>query len=458
MNPQLRNAGGACRVNNMLRRLSSAAIILALVLGATACTDPATGILPDSVAVRVANPVAWPGGDLVVVSRALASQPALPVVLLDTLHLTVTRRNDSTVAARLPDTSGVFALHVQLQGGQRVGSVRLVGFVGRTDAPPLTGWPLPSAPSSPVVVAAAESTLVQIDMRTGDTTGFGIHHNGACAVSPGPSYRPSTVVAQAFAGGCQRAFAWSLASPGAPVDSGPNTSVADRIWAELSAGMWLAAAHHGIRVYRPADSTLTEQIESGERVIFSPDRSLAVVLSTSAPNGLPVIASATGSVTYRVPLVKSEGIVFSPDGDTIFAAGRANVTPGEPERLLAVAAGSGQVEIDTPITSPELWDLALDPDGPWLYGVALTAGQGWQPIIHVFDRATLSQVASIRPPAAMTCRVIFCGQVGLAIAASTRRLYVLEIANWGMDFGPTPSGIYTFELVPATQTPLTLSP
>ncbi|HEV8380312.1 MAG TPA: hypothetical protein VGQ29_01925 [Gemmatimonadales bacterium] len=410
--------------------------------------------------VRLANPVAWPGSDLVVLSPALAGQPALPEVLLDTLHLTVARRDDSTVTARLPDTSGVFALHVKLHGGDRFGSVRIVGFVGRADAPPLTGWPQPTSPGSPVVIAAAESSLVELDLRTGATVDLGIGHSGGCAVSPGLSFRPRAVVAQADTGRCGRAVSWVLDASATPIDSAPlGGFAADRIWAELSPGMWLQTAHHYMRVYRPGDSTLTEQIESGERVVLSPDRSLAIVLATWAPNQVPVVESATGTITFRLPFARAEGVAFSPDGDTIFAAGRANFNADEPERLVAASAASGQVAIDTPVTMPMLWDVVLDPGGRWLYGVALTdSGATFQPIIHVFDRHTLGHVGRIRPPAAVVCRADFCGQISLAIDSSARKLCALEIAGWGLFFSTIPAGIYTFDLVPTTQAAQVLSP
>jgi hypothetical protein len=223
--------------------------------------------------------------------------------------------------------------------------------------------------------------------------------------------------------------------------------------------MWLRAAHHFTYVYASGAAILTERMESGERVRFSPDRSLAVVLATLAQNAVPVLESATGTIKFRLPLARAEAIAFSPDGDTIFAAGRASFNDGEPERLLAASAASGQIAIDTPLTVPMLWDLVLDSGGPWLYGIALTDdGAQWQPIIHVFDRHTLGHIASLRPPTAVVCRALFCGQVGLAIGASDRKLYVLEIAGWGTSFATIPSGIYAFDLVPTTQAGQILSP
>src|SRR5215470_10923207 len=84
------------------------------------CSTMPSDTLPDSVAVRVADPIAWPAGKLVLVSSAFRARTDLPDIRLDTLVLTAARDNDSTVSADLPDTSGDFQLRLQYRGAARI--------------------------------------------------------------------------------------------------------------------------------------------------------------------------------------------------------------------------------------------------------------------------------------------------------------------------------------------------
>ncbi len=234
----------------------------ALLIGAQACREVPTAGLPENVEVRLLNPAAWPGSDLIIVSSALTGATALPEVMLDTFRLAVARVGDSTVTARLPDSSGTFAIHVRLQGGDRYGSVRIVGFVRHTDAIPLTGWPLSAWPGSPIMMVATESSLVKLDLRSGMATShWNIPHWGGCSVSPGPSFRQGGVVAQGRSrtapNSCERALTWLGA---VPVDSAPFVA-GNRLWAELSPDTWLFAAHHDMWIYRSGQLVASETME-----------------------------------------------------------------------------------------------------------------------------------------------------------------------------------------------------
>src|SRR5262249_9756652 len=159
--------------------------------------------------------------------------------------LTVTRVNDSTVMADLPDSSGDFALHLQYRNGHRAGSVTLVGFTGRTLTAPLAGWALAEAPGAPVVIADAASNLAARCGLTGSVLPLAIPHSGSCAISPGPSFRDSAVVAQAMAGAtCALPKVWTLASSITAVDSVALPGPADRVWVELAPSTWLSNSHH----------------------------------------------------------------------------------------------------------------------------------------------------------------------------------------------------------------------
>lgn len=447
---------------SILRTVARRAVLACGVL--VACSPMPSDILPDTVEVRVVNPIAWPEGKLLIVSGGFVGRTDLPEVRLDTVRLAVARVDDSTLSVDLPDTSGNLALRLLYRGKQRVGSITLVGFAGHTETIALTGWPHHEAPGSPIVIAAAESSLVRLDLRTGAAVDLGIGHSGTCAISPGPSYRDSVIVAQAIVGTtCDEPKAWRFKPTVALVDSDPLLATpADRLWAELAPSTWLRTAHHDLTIYKDGQITLFEQLEEGEREVLSPDRSRAVVLTTNAPNHVPVILTAPGSIAFRLPLLSTEAVAFTPGGDTIFAAGYAAFSIGQPLRLLAVSAATGAVLTQRDDALPQLWDLVLDPDAPWMYGVAAepadTSGPYWQPVIQVFDRRTLQPLGRIRPPSTAACVSGLCGQVGLAIDAVARKAYAFDIEGWGSSFFNTPTGIFRFELVPATQPVEILTP
>jgi hypothetical protein len=429
-----------------------------------ACSPMPSDVLPDTVEVRVANPITWPDGRLLIVSGGFVGRTDLPEVRLDTLRLVVARVDDSTMSADLPDTSGDFALRLLYRGRQRVGSVTLVGFAGRTETIALTGWPYPEAPGSPIVIAATESSLVRFDLRTGAAADLGIGHSGSCAISPGPSYRDGVIVAQALAGtACESPMDWRVAPSTVLVDSfALYPHPADRLWAELAPGIWLRTAHHDLTIYTDGQVTLFERLEEGERVILSPDGGRAVVLTTNALNQVPVLLPASGTIAFRLPLLCTEAVAFTPGGDTIFAAGYTAFSIGQPQRLIAVSAATGAVLMQRDEALPQLWDLVLDPDAPWVYGVALasadTSSPYWQPVIQVFDRHTLQPLGRIRPPPTAACVSGLCGQVGLSIDAVAHKAYAFDIEGWGSSFFNTPTAIFSFDLVPATQPAEILTP
>jgi hypothetical protein len=443
----------ASLIQTFLRRFAPLSPLL------LSCSPMPSDALPDSAEVRVANPIAWPGGQLTLVSGAFSGRSDLPEVRLDALMLAVTRVNDSTVTADLPDSSGDFPLHLHYRNGDRTGSVTLVGFTGRTETAPLSGWAVPETPGSPVVIAAADSNLVRLDVRTGSVLPLAIPHSGNCAISPGPSYRDSAVVAQAMAGTtCALPKLWTLAPSIAAVDSVALSIPADRVWVELAPSTWLNTSHHDLTIQQDGQVILREQLEEADRVVFSPDHSRALVTTTNAPYQVPVLLSAGGTIAYRLPLVSAQGAAFTPDGDTLFVAGYRAFSP-EQIRLVAVRAATGGVLADTSYSGAELLAIVLDPDAPLLYGVELSQGTPFlQPGLLVFDRRTLGLVGRIRPPTDTTCTSPFCGQIGVAVDPNARRLYAFEIAGWTSASPDWPTSVFSFDLVPATQTPEVLSP
>lgn len=430
-------------------------------LSLTACNEP-VALLPDNVEIRVENPIGWPGGDLVLVSEAFDRYPELPLVLLDSQSLTLSRMNDSTIHARLPDSSGNYDLTVWMRGVARTGTIRIAGYMGRRTGPQLFGWGLAIEPGAPVVIGGGADSLIRLDLRNGHWVSLPVMHRSQCLLSPGPSFRAGSVVAGGTATSCNVAKSWKV-EPGVVIrDSVPSGG--NYLRAELAAGLWLNAGHHAISLKSATQGFWTIQMEEVERLVLSPGGELAVPLAVNAEAGqvdMPVFSTALRAIAYRVPLRQMQAAAFSSDGDTLFASGSRLVAGEWQARTVAVSAPTGQVLLDVrndTISQP--WDLIVDPAAPLLYAVTLQRlGYSWAPIVHVLDRGTLQRIATLRPPANEVCEFAFCGQVTLGMDRTTSRLFALNVLNWGLNgiFGASPSDIWEMDLVPTNQQPVVLS-
>jgi hypothetical protein len=253
---------------------------------------------------------------------------------------------------------------------------------------------------------------------------------------------------------CAAARSWTLSPSAAVVDSAPFFG--NYMSAELSPGTWLLSGHHNMWTYRNGAQVMTEWVEENERLVFSPDRSRAVVLSLNTAGGLAVLDAAQGTVAFRLPITHSYAVAYSPEGDTLFAAFES---APDTLHLVRLAAGSGSVidEAATPV-GMEPVDLVLDPEAPWFYVV----GFGVTPAVYVIDRNTLSVVATVRAPEGSCGIDVDCGYGRrIAIDPAARRLYVLTTTGWLGEisqFSYGRSRIFDFTLPPVSQEPVLLQP
>ncbi|QDV32364.1 WD40 domain-containing protein [Tautonia plasticadhaerens] len=144
----------------------------------------------------------------------------------------------------------------------------------------------------------------------------------------------------------------------------------------------------GTEVARPGEGVHTEPVS---RVAFSPD---GRYLASGDNAGLLLISDVTTGVVRRFPggpLITA--LAFSPD-------------PGE--RLLAVAAGDGEVQIWDTTTGERIAHPPLEHQG-FIYGLAFSpdgqhlASSGWDRTVRIWDTATWERDEVIRDPAAAQC-------------------------------------------------------
>ena len=419
-------------------------VFLAAIAGLGSCSDPAS-VLPGDVEIRLMTPVAWPGSEVVLRSSAFADYAELPDVLLGDDTLTVVRQDDSTVSATLPATSGDYEITVRLAGGQRTGTLRVAGLRDETPIIALSGWALPTAPGSPVLLAYGESTLIQVDVRTAAVVDLGIPVKPTCLLSVGPTYRPGAAVASKRAD-CfgSRNMSWQV-NPVGLLDSSATLS-ASYLRAELSAGLWLVAGAHRFE-FAPAPASQPlggYAMEELERLIFSPDKQQVLPISWGRNTGdYPVYNAATGEESFDIGVDWVASAQFSGDGDTIFMVAR---TPGpDGGRVFAASAANGSLHRFSARSDLMGYDLLIHPTRPLIFVITHDG-----PTIAVFDRATLAQLAVLTVP-------VDPGKAGnqltLAIDEATDRLYVLSIRNFaisGSFFDPgSVSRVWEFDLAPS---------
>ncbi len=431
----------------MLFTRRSARAVLILALSLAACADQPT--LPPDITVQVMEPVVWAGTDWVLRSPGFARLSTPPTITLDGSAVTATIVDDSTLAVRAPDIGGTHTLRVETPTQILSGAVTVSGYLGKRTALPLGGWPLPVEPGSPVMIVAAESSLVQINATTGVGVPLPIPHDRDCVLSPGWSYHASTVVAATSgAAGCP-SLAWSLGATPSVSDSGPLVSLA-RLVVELSPGTWLQTNKFRVTTIKDGATVLNQTVSQAERVVVAPDGSRVVVLAwTSAL----VLDPVQGTVAFFLPSGEAQAAAYAPSGDTLFVSG-GGAFPGA--RLRALNP-DGDVLLDTSVAGGGIFDLVLDADAPLLYGLFLSHGPAWEPGIRVFDRRTLALIAVV--PTVPACASACTGQRRLAIDPVARRLHVLIAANfYGADGTTFPTTILDYSIPPVTQSPLTLVP
>lgn len=416
--------------------------------GAAACNEPYAP-LPDGIEVRVLNPVAWPGENLVLESEAFAFYDELPEIRLDDSSVAVARAGPSTVHISLPEKAGTYQLLFRLHGGRRTGSVRVVGFLGMRDGPPLHGWAQSLEPGSPMMIAAGPTHLLLTDLRSDVVFPTAIVHDPDCLLSAGVSFREKSVVAGRCSG---PAHSWQVL-PGTFVhDSGPGSGEYQR--SELADDLWFNASHHRAILRRASDTIFDIQMEESERLVLSPDGQWAVPIAnhTEAGADMPVISTAQPGIAYRLPLQSVYAAAFSPDGDTLFAGGyrsSGDTLYAGGAWLIAISATTGALLAELQDSAMfDYFSLVLDSTSSLMYAFT------YQAAVHIIDRTTMQRVRTLPVPfPSGWC----CGQSTLALDRENNRLYGLSIYGWGL--GGTVgglSGIWSLELVPIHQQPVVL--
>ncbi len=434
-----------------MRRHLAIPSLLGVVLAAC-ITDPITTTDP-IVAVAADT---WSGGWLDLSSPSFTGANSLPIVTMGADTLDTRSLGADAVQVLVPDTNGTVTMAVGLRaGGRTVVQVRVHGAITAGDGPSLdpggelVPWP---GNGNPTALGFRDHHLVVVDLRSGTVsqpltpdTALGCWENWLpipAADDPG-----LVTVAQTFTAGPCSLLAIPATSSAAPPDTGPNLGGYSAV--HLGRGKWLVADKGDtLAVYTRlgsggfSRSTAWSNWGYGMGFTVSPrgDRVLPTNFyeNWSDANGIPVFDVASARLAYAVNLTVSQAAAFTADGDTLLVAGDS----ADLYLLLSVDAATG-VPFARAVLPNSGQSVAVDPARPWVY-VALVADTG-PPAVEVLDRATLRQVAVLRPsrslvasfPSPMSWYAFFPTFVS---DLGARRLY--------LTFMTVPNYVVEYELMP----------
>jgi hypothetical protein len=370
--------------------MRSAKLVLAQVaaLLAATCAEPPFGGITTLQPFAVVSNDVWSGSTLTLTSAGFSG--TLPTsVLLGNTPLTVTRLDDTTLIATLPDHPGTHTLRVVAATVLPAGIVvYLRGFVEHLEGPEFSGRTEPALDARHLF-GNGPASLRRWNVATNKTQDYGdtIHAVGCTrGVGPGPGTGQLVLRRECDAA---RWMVWRTEPLGALPDTAAATT--DRFVAVLAPGRWVVVRNEDFLAVRcDGGSCSTQSIAGtgGSDVMRSPrgDRAALVahVTGVAGTDGAPVIDVALGSVGYHVAALRSaQGAAFSRTGDTLFLAGDS----GSVSRLVAVRAGDG-----APVASRDLefaaCALAVDPVQPWLYVAGMSR-------LQIFDLRTLTAITTL---------------------------------------------------------------
>ncbi len=404
-----------------------------------ACQD-ATSV-PAPVSPQLIDVAAWSGGTLRVSSGGLLYNSSLQLLIAgDTLALT--RVDDTTMSATLPDLGGSYAVTLRSPGSSwPLGSVSVKGYVQTRTGPPGAGYPLRQSGGQPVLAQIGPTGLEQIDLRTGLVqTLIAGKAAGTCVRGVSPAGLGAVIMDTTLGGACSALSAYTRGAgiAGIRVDSGPGSSG----WpaAEVTPGYWIRSIKHFIDVWQRQNGTLVPvlqniQYEQPWQFVISAHR----VIPTGYGNSTPVFSADTPAVAYTLPR-RVGAAQFTSGGDSIFVVTEDSTRHSYLE-ILRASDGVSLASVALPGFGQ---DLVLDPAGRWIYVTSIRTGNPDVPVVWVFDRATMARVAELAAPGTGVLTDQFFGNVAVPDAAR-HKLYVYDLFSVSI---PVAIKIHEFDLLP----------
>ncbi len=387
-------------------------LVAAVLVCVAACDSPSA---PRVLEARLAETNVWSGGTTRLISPSFISLSPLPLVRIGTDTLAVSRVNDSTIAAVLPDANGAKTLSVEARGFVPLNlDLTLHGFRGSEVGPYLSGY-LERVPNTVHVLGAGQTGLTEVDARTGTVVRSWPEtvHSADCVSSVGPSIRAGYYVfwgKDSVGGRCTHPWVWQYVLSGLTrTDSLYGVAGAWGI-AELGPGGSISGGDDALSISQCGGTGCTQQTYfnqggglSGVSIARSANRAFlhhyfGYIVDATTGDTLGRLPLGPGGAPATNPWYHVENIAFSPVEDTLYAVGSGGLSGS----ILLVAATSNGALIDSvPLPGLYAGDVVVDGVRPWVY-VAVLGGNtfaGGPPQLLVFGRGTLRPIAVLRAPA-----------------------------------------------------------
>jgi len=341
---------------------------------------------------------AWSGGEVTVRSSSFRDLNRLPAIIAAGESLAVTRRDDTTLAVRLPiGPEGPVPLVLRVGGRSRdLGTVNRAGYRSMSFYSPgfdfsmlvqarRNGVPVVLG-NGPRGITLFYPTLGRADAVTGlrgPNSYYGI----------GQSYRGDEFVLRDSTGALG---VWELWPTPARRRDWPASG--SRQATVLSPTTFLHIFSHGTftedtttpaKLYGPFDT------EDCWNVHLSPRGDRTLLRSTASNQGVPVIDNLTGDTAYTIPeLTTLAGAAFTADGAEFLAAGyRLRPWLRRVDATTGTILSSAQLPDSAPVKN-----IAIAADGRFAYVHVTT---DCLPRILVYDRVTLALLGDLRVPASV---------------------------------------------------------
>ena len=387
-------------------RPASLLVAAAVAVLSAGCTDDP---VDPPLAPSIAPATQWAGGIVRVTLDGIGAGEAAPPLTLGGEPLAAVEVGAGWVDYRLPGTArGPVSLEL---GGDdpAVFEIEVLGFRGAQSlGVALRGnlfvWPR-GGDASILGLASDNSGVIQVLAASAQTQYLIEEPVFSEARSVGPTSDPDVLLIPKG-----NAEIWRLL---------PTRQVVDTLNVQfsrhamlLSDSVYVFSGHHDISVVDPRvgwPSSYIAQYEESQGAVVSPSGRFGAFRINGSRWGPPVFSGESGQPVFHVEtLSHSDGVDFSPFGDTLYITGTRSTEPRH-HLVLSIDATTGEIVHSVEIAELNPLNLLRDPHGPWLFVMVLRLGDAAAPpSLLVIDTRTMEIVGQMVTEGYTGCAAYGC--------------------------------------------------
>lgn len=164
----------------------------------------------------------------------------------------------------------------------------------------------------------------------------------------------------------------------------------------LGDSVYAFSGHHDISVVDPRVGWPSSYIalhEESQGTVISPSGRYGSFRLNGSWLGTPVFSAESGEPVFHVEaLSHSDGVDFSPVGDTLYIAGPRRAEPRD-HLVLAIDAATGEILDDVVLGERHALNIVRDQRGPWLF--VMTSPANEPPALVVIDTRTMTTAGEV---------------------------------------------------------------